>query len=71
MRITFGNAWCCSRSAVPLLTHSAVIYVFDGAGTARLLIPSLGSAHPDIEGTAADLRRIVDETSPNRTAETG
>jgi hypothetical protein len=56
---------------VPLLTHSAVIYVFDGAGTARLLIPSLGSAHPDIEGTAADLRRIVDETSPNRTAETG
>jgi protein SCO1 len=44
------------------VTHSAVIYVFDGSGAARLLIPSLGDAKPDLDGTAADLRRIVAET---------
>jgi protein SCO1/2 len=44
------------------VTHSAVIYVFDGSGAARLLIPSLGEAKPDLDGTAADLRRIVAET---------
>jgi protein SCO1/2 len=44
------------------VTHSAVIYVFDGSGAARLLIPSLGDAKPDLDGTAADLRRIVEET---------
>ncbi|MFZ1906262.1 MAG: hypothetical protein WAU56_12835 [Steroidobacteraceae bacterium] len=48
-----------------------MICVFDGAGAARLLIAWLGSAHPDVEGTAADLRRIVDETPPNSRAETG
>lgn len=71
VRITFGDAWCCPRSAAPLVTHSAVICLFDGAGAARLLIAWLGSAHPDIEGTAADLQRIVDETLPNRAAEIG
>jgi protein SCO1 len=59
------------------VTHSAVIYVFDGSGAARLLIPSLGSAKPDIDGTATDLRRIVEETrhepagaAPTRTPDT-
>jgi protein SCO1 len=42
------------------VTHSAVIYVFDGSGAARLLIPSLGSAKPDVAGTTADMRRVID-----------
>jgi protein SCO1 len=42
------------------VTHSAVIYVFDGSGAARLLIPSLASATPDIAGTTADMRRVID-----------
>jgi len=41
--------------------HSAVIYAFDGKGAARLLIPSLGNAKPDVAGIAADLRRLIDE----------
>jgi protein SCO1 len=41
--------------------HSAVIYAFDAKGAARLLIPSLGNAKPDIAGVAADLRRVIDE----------
>jgi protein SCO1 len=44
------------------VSHSAVIYVFDGSGAARLLIPSLGSAKADVAGTAADLRRLLGET---------
>jgi protein SCO1/2 len=46
------------------VTHSAAIYVFDGSGAARLLVPSLASTTPDIAGTAADLRRLVEETHP-------
>lgn len=46
------------------VTHSSAIYVFDGSGAARLLVPSLASTTPDIAGTAADLRRLVEETSP-------
>jgi protein SCO1 len=44
------------------VTHSAAIYVFDRSGAARLLIPSLATANPDIAGTAADLRRLLHET---------
>jgi protein SCO1/2 len=43
------------------VTHSSAIYVFDGAGAARLLIPSLATAKPDTAGVAADLKRLVDE----------
>jgi protein SCO1/2 len=46
------------------VTHSSAIYVFDGSGAARLLVPSLASTTPDITGTAADLRRLVEETNP-------
>jgi protein SCO1 len=42
------------------VTHSAVIYVFDGSGAARLLIPSLANAKPDFAGTTADMRRVID-----------
>lgn len=46
------------------VTHSAVTYVFDGTGAARLLIPSLDSPKPDISGAAADLKRLIDEAHP-------
>jgi protein SCO1/2 len=41
------------------VTHSSAIYVFDATGDARLLLPSLSSNDPDIDGTAADLRHLV------------
>lgn len=47
------------------VTHSSVVYVFDGSGAARLLIPSLASAKPDIDGAAADLKRLIDATHPS------
>lgn len=46
------------------VTHSSAIYVFDGTGAARLLVPSLASTKPDIAGTAADLKRLVAEENP-------
>ena len=44
------------------VSHSAVIYVFDETGAARLLIPSLSDARPDIPGTTSDLKRLIDGT---------
>jgi protein SCO1 len=44
------------------VSHSAVIYVFDATGAARLLIPSLSDARPDIPGTTSDLKRLIDGT---------
>ncbi len=41
------------------VTHSSAIYVFDGTGAARLLIPSMASQTPDIDGTASDLSRLI------------
>ncbi len=46
------------------VSHSSAIYVFDGSGAARLLVSSLGTASPDIAGTEADLRRLIEEASP-------
>ncbi|HEX4152575.1 MAG TPA: SCO family protein [Steroidobacteraceae bacterium] len=43
------------------VTHSSVIYVFDGTGTARLRMTSLGTSKPDIDGMTADLRRLIEE----------
>ncbi|MGH7092307.1 MAG: SCO family protein [Stellaceae bacterium] len=45
------------------VTHGSAIYVFDGTGAARLLVPSLANAKPDIAGTAADLKRLATEHS--------
>lgn len=42
------------------VTHSSAILVFDRQGRVRLLITSMASAAPDIAGTAADLRRLID-----------
>ena len=41
------------------VTHSSGIYVFDQAGNARLLISSLSTSHPDIDGTTSDLRALL------------
>ncbi len=46
------------------VSHSTSVYVFDQTGAARLLIPALDVSH-DIEGTAADLRRIIGEAPPS------
>ncbi|MBS0561593.1 MAG: SCO family protein, partial [Proteobacteria bacterium] len=47
------------------VTHSAAIYAFDARGAARLLIPSMSSANPDIAGTAADLQRLIKGDAPS------
>jgi protein SCO1/2 len=41
------------------VTHSSAIYVFDKAGEARFLLTSLSAGSPDIDGAAADLRRLI------------
>lgn len=41
------------------VTHSSLIYVFDGSGAGRLLIASMATAMPDVEGVTADVRRLV------------
>ncbi len=46
------------------VTHSSAIYIFDASGAARLLASSLGSAQPDLAGTVADLKRLVEEAHP-------
>lgn len=44
-----------------VVTHSSVVYVFDKQGNARLLVPSMASQNPDIDGLAADLVRLANE----------
>ncbi len=46
------------------VTHSSAIFVFDGSGAARLIVASLASTTPDIAGTTADLKRLVEEDHP-------
>lgn len=41
------------------VTHSSGIYTFDRTGKARLLISSLSTAKPDIEGTTSDVRVLL------------
>lgn len=41
------------------VTHSSGIYVFDRDGKARLLISSLSTGTPDIDGTASDLQALL------------
>jgi protein SCO1/2 len=47
------------------VTHSSAIFVFDGSGAARLIVASLASTTPDVAGTTADLKRLVDERHPS------
>jgi protein SCO1/2 len=46
------------------VTHSSAIYVFDGSGATRLLFSYLATSAPDLAGTTADLRRLIEETNP-------
>ena len=41
------------------VTHSAAVFVFDPNGEARLLVPSLAQAHPDLAATTEDLERLL------------
>jgi protein SCO1/2 len=45
-----------------IVIHSSAIYVFDGTGRSRLLISSMSKPNPDLDGLAADLRRLVKES---------
>jgi protein SCO1 len=47
------------------VSHSAAIYVFDATGSARLIIPSMSSAAPDISGTVADLTTLAQASPPS------
>jgi protein SCO1 len=46
------------------VTHSSAIYVFDGSGDPRLLIPSMASSNPDIAGTADDIKHLIRDNHP-------
>jgi protein SCO1 len=46
------------------VAHSSAIYVFDQAGKVRLLISSMATDKPDIDGAAADLGQLVDQGNP-------
>ena len=43
------------------VTHSSAVYVFDKTGALRLLISSLSTAEPDIDGSVEDLKRLIGE----------
>lgn len=47
-----------SASAYQVM-HSSGVYMFDGKGKARLLVSTLSTDHPDIEGTVSDLRELL------------
>jgi protein SCO1/2 len=42
------------------VTHSSAIYVFDKGGNARFLLTSMSTGSPEIDGAAADLRRLIE-----------
>jgi protein SCO1/2 len=43
------------------VTHSSIVYVFDQNGNARLLVSSMATQKPDIDGTTQDLRRLISQ----------
>ena len=60
----FRIAYSVTPSSDPAkyeVTHSSAIYVFDRQGNARLLVPSMASKNPDIDGLSADLVRLTNE----------
>lgn len=46
------------------VSHSAAVFVFDTTGAARLIVPSMASTKPDIDGTAADLTALIKAPAP-------
>ncbi|MEG6509015.1 SCO family protein [Methyloligella sp. 2.7D] len=43
------------------VSHSSAIYAFDESGDARLLLTSMATAKPDVEGAVADLKTLIGE----------
>jgi protein SCO1/2 len=46
------------------VTHRASVYVFDQDGNARLLVGSMATQKPDMDGTAQDLRTLIAQYKP-------
>lgn len=46
------------------VTHSSIVFVFDAAGQARLILTSMALAKPDIDGVAADLSQLIQQSQP-------
>ena len=46
------------------VTHSAIVFVFDQGGNARLIVTSMATQKPDISGTTADLHRLITNDHP-------
>jgi protein SCO1 len=46
------------------VTHSAIVYIFDQDGNARLLVSSMSTQHPEIDGTAKDLQTLIAQHQP-------
>jgi len=46
------------------VTHSAIVYVFDQDGNARLIVTSMSTQQPDIKGTTADLHTLITQYRP-------
>ncbi len=43
------------------VTHSTAVYVFDAGGAARLLVSGMDDPAPDIAGTAAAIRAVIEQ----------
>ena len=41
------------------VTHSSIVYVFDQDGNARLLVDSMATQKPDVDGTTKDLKTLI------------
>ncbi|MBU6427656.1 MAG: SCO family protein [Cyanobacteria bacterium REEB65] len=63
-RVAYSVAKASSGHAYEV-SHSSSIYVFDRTGAARLLLPKLDMAKPDLSGIAADLERLLGSRSAN------
>ncbi len=46
------------------VSHGSAVYVFDQDGNIRLLMTSMSTTDPGIDGAAADLDQLVDEANP-------
>lgn len=42
------------------VSHGSAVYVFDRTGKIRLLVSSLATGKPEVDGTTADLQRLLD-----------
>ena len=46
------------------VTHSSIVYIFDQDGNARLLVSSMATQNPEVEGTAADVKQLIAQHHP-------